>query len=420
VPPVPVPVPPGPQPIPVPNPRVPAPLRRPAPRMTDHQVVENMNSIGAWDMKKISKLTPAERRGLLSRYRRQARWYGYERSIQNYRRGSETIHGCQHHGVRVMAKVAGVHGDQPVVQLRAWNEARSAVFQEAVKPLTEVPGVGVEDFELNVRNLEEMGRKVIGTTQKVALAPARKALNLLPLGVNRMVGALRYTTYHAWQLVPDAIRQSAVKRLVPCHLQPDTMRAARGLDSILRNTRLPVGRSISDYGIQPDCTEYYVAGKSKDEADCSYRVEKVTVGSRFAKQSLYVCPDLVAYLRVYAGTDERTTALLRMLKGRAIVWAKERSINYTDLHRFLIPSITTAMVMKDTGEYWPALTIEARRTIELCSSVARGEQPSVALWRWWDLLSFNIGLKAAFLEMWDEWVLPRPSIPVKSFRESFL
>jgi hypothetical protein len=183
---------------------------------------------------------------------------------------------------------------------------------------------------------------------------------------------------------------------------------------------LPIGRPRELFGIPPDATEYYVSGKSKSGGDCSYRVEKVTVGPWYAKQTVFVCPELVSYLRIFAGADERTTALLRMLKGRAIVWAKEREVSFTDLEPFFLPSITTAMVLRETNAYWPMLTDKARRTLEMCGDIAAGRQPRIALWRWWDVVSFAHGMKAALLELWYDLALPRPALPVKAFRESFL
>jgi hypothetical protein len=52
--------------------------------------------------------------------------------------------------------------------------------------------------------------------------------------------------------------------------------------------------------------------------------------------------------------------------------------------------------------------------------VASGGRPKTARWRWWDVISLETSVKDAILSLWVDWALPRPELPVKAFRESFL
>jgi hypothetical protein len=401
-------------------------LRDTEPGKLKEVLLEKMTSIGAWNIKRISRLSAAELKGLYCRYMRQNRWIGYERCMAILRTGYERTHGTTRHVDRLAEVTAELCDpvDDPVVMAQkqlAIRNAQAAVFEKAVEPITSLPGFSSLS-EVRTMLLEESD--VVGFAWNMASAPVSKALDLLRSGESAVERTLGDIASCVWQLVPGKVRVTAVSRLVPAHLQPDTMRAARGLDSTLyrleNESGLPIGRPRELFGIPPDATEYYVSGKSKSGGDCSYRVEKVTVGPWYAKQTVFVCPELVSYLRIFAGADERTTALLRMLKGRAIVWAKEREVSFTDLEPFFLPSITTAMVLRETNAYWPMLTDKARRTLEMCGDIAAGRQPRIALWRWWDVVSFAHGMKAALLELWYDLALPRPALPVKAFRESFL
>jgi len=358
-----------------------------------------MESLGVWNMRRISRLTAAELRGLYRRYKRQIRYYGMERCYN--KQGGVVL---KPHGTRSHVEMLGVAADWAIARGGGQNEVTqqcNAVFKEAVKPLTSMPGFSDQE-DADEGTDAEFWLKVVST-------PVQKALDLLRSAASATGQSLGYVQ----SFIPDAV--------LPYHCKKDAVRAARGLDSALKElSALPRGRATKYYGLPPDATEYYVHGKSSDGTDERYRVEKVTVGPWYASKVHYVCVDLLAYLRCHAGLRERTTALLHMLQGRAIVWSKERSVSWVDLAEFMLPTVTLAVVLANDDLPYCLRSCEVRHALEVCSDIAAGKAPRTATWRWWDLLTFDHDVKAAITSWWADWALPRPDLPSKAFRESFL